>query len=195
MKPSFLLLAVASCLQAISQDFALENARTKGSTRLYVGVVNALLIKGDANKIVQVRAGDAAVQRNNDTLFINPGMPGDLTLFIETESGTNEYAFIANYLPPPQLVIDTTRLDIESILNGSAFSIAQTDPDRIYANCILHTLDLAIGNTTVNIHAPNARNVIINRKPYHKVYLNKFILIDKNNGRKRTVRCHKELKL
>ena len=204
MKRLLMLSFAASSLYAQSQDIALENTRQKAGEYLFVGISNALVLKGDLSTVLSVRAIDARVNQHHDTLLINPGSARSVTIYVETRSGVKTYNYIAAYPPVPQLAIQSPNPSFKStiaksaLLTGNAFYIS-ADQYHFFDDCELVEFELIVGRepllVTPKAMSAEAQKIIRAIETDTKVFLKRYVIANKGTGEKMKAQCNMELKV
>lgn len=204
MKALLILTLVAGSLYAPAQDIALVNTRSRTAGYLFVGVSNALVLKGDLSNVVSVRATDARVNQRHDTLLVNPGASPTVTIYVETKSGMKTYTYNAAYMPVPQLAIQNQHPSFKNtimkkaLLAGNAFIIG-ADEYHFFEDFDLVEFELIVGRepllVTPKALTAEAQKMIRAIEPDTKVVLKRFVVADKGTGSRTAVQCNMELKV
>ncbi len=101
MKSFITAFFILSSVFLEAQEFTLENKWLKGSSQLFYGVPNYLIIKGEVDSITKFTS-NAGIQRQHDTLLIYPGA-AKVLITLYTSRGKSTYEYEAVNFPAASL--------------------------------------------------------------------------------------------
>lgn len=126
-----------------AQSIHLENSWKIDSKYLFVGTENRLIVRGQFNAINGVRCENASCRIVNDTIFVNPKIPGPLEVELYTDRQKLSYYYVVKMFAPPIVSVNAPNSHGSFLSKGDIdkasldLSSAKPDEEGVYENYVL----------------------------------------------------------